>query len=122
MDDIPDYIANFYKAVYPESTEIAMNNKDEKECLEDATTLIKDLRNNVEATRVKALIGIKDYLKQSGAIDEAIDFLKRRRRHKKHRKQHMKPGHDNVSCVECYLIIKLESIFDIIDKSIRTNQ
>lgn len=121
MNNVPDYIMEFYKAVYLESTEIAMNNKDERECLEDATILIKDLRNNIETVRVKTLIGIRDRLEQSGAINEAIDFLKRRRQHKKYRKQHMKPGHNKVPCVECDLIIKLESIFDITDKLIRTN-
>lgn len=38
------YITDFVKAVYPESTELSMMANREKECLQDATTLITQLK------------------------------------------------------------------------------
>ena len=38
------YIADFVKAVYPESTELCMTVNSEKECLQDATKLITELQ------------------------------------------------------------------------------
>jgi hypothetical protein len=40
----PEYVSRFIKAVYTESTELCMTAFDEKECLQDATILINQLR------------------------------------------------------------------------------